>query len=128
MKYSTWGRWSAINDIDRRLDALEANARQMDEIDACQSVLNSLKDRVGHASDCAVNNAPAYFPGPCNCKGSGEAQKPRAPGWYWVKFTTKIHWFARFLGEDRKWYRGPDRLEEIKTPTQIGPRIQEPSE
>lgn len=115
----------AIHDIDRRLDALETNARQMGEIDACQSVLNGLKDRVAHASDCAVNNAPAYPPGPCNCKG-GAAEKTRESGWYWVKLGgSRSAWVpCEYLANRWYWGSGPA----MPPPPIIGPRIQEPSE
>ena len=32
------------------------------------------KDATVHASDCAVNNAPAYEPGHCNC-GASKAEQ-----------------------------------------------------
>jgi hypothetical protein len=45
--------------------ALEHEADDSEE--AFDATLKKIATSVRHASDCAVNSAPAYEPGPCDC-------------------------------------------------------------
>lgn len=52
-------------------DQLREVARQLDTDDrekvSDAMVKRKAKRSVNHASDCSVNSAPAYEPGPCDC-------------------------------------------------------------
>jgi hypothetical protein len=58
-----------------RIEALTiANTGLHDEIEDLREKLAAayiaLSGTDVHASDCATSNAPAYEPGPCDCKGA----------------------------------------------------------
>lgn len=59
-----------------RIEALTiANTGLHDEIEDLREKLAAayiaLSGTTEHASDCATSNAPAYEPGPCDCKEAG---------------------------------------------------------
>lgn len=54
-----------------QLDKFKAAAKEagaeMSEADFKRSLKKVAQSKTAHASDCAVHNAPALEPGPCDC-------------------------------------------------------------
>ncbi len=66
-----------MDDMIERLRSMDDRLCQeaADEIAILRKKLRSVRQIVldveGHASDCAVHNAPALPPGPCDCRDEG---------------------------------------------------------
>lgn len=60
------------HDESKQADKFRHAAREVEADESEEAFDRQLKQVVGgraivHASDCAVHNAPAYEPGPCDC-------------------------------------------------------------